>query len=59
MQEHLYKYFECESHLGFRDKMPVILINKTDGSSPTERETYWMQTLKTIAPYCLNVENSV
>ena len=59
MQEHLYKHFECESHLGFRDEIPVILINKTDGSNPTKRETYWMQTLKTIAPYCLNVENSV
>ena len=40
MQEHLYKHFERESYLGFRDEMPVILINKTDGSNPTKRETY-------------------
>ena len=58
MEEHLYKHFESESHSGFCDDVYVILIGKTDGSSPNKRETYWMWTLKTIAPYGLNVENS-
>ena len=44
-QEHLYKHFESECHSGFCDDVSVILIDKTDGSSPTQRETYWMRTL--------------
>ena len=59
MQEHLYKHFEIECHSGFRDDISVILIDKTDGSNPTKRETYWMCTLKTIALYCLNIEDGV
>ena len=57
MQEHLYKDFESECHSGFRNDVYVILIDKTDGSNPTLTEIYWMRTLKTIAPYGLNVEN--
>ena len=59
MQEHLYKHFESERHSLFSEDVSVILIDKTDGSNPTKRETYWMQTLKIIAPYGLNVENGV
>ena len=59
MQEHLYKHFESESHSGFREDVFVILIDKTDGSNLTKRETYWTQTLKTIAPYDLNIENGI
>ena len=54
MQEHLYKHFESECHSGFRDNVSAILIDKTDGSNANKREIYWMQTLKTIAPYGLN-----
>ena len=59
MQEHLYKHFESERHSGFREDISVILIDKTDGSNPTKTETYWMQTLKTIAAYGLNVEDGI
>ena len=62
MQEHLYKHFESEHYSGFHDDVSVIIIDKTDktgGSNPTKKETYWMQTLKTIAHYGLNVENGV
>ena len=59
MQEHLYKHFESESHSGFRDCVSVIFIDKTDRSNTTKRETYRMRTLKTIAPYGLNVKNGV
>ena len=37
----------------------VTLIDKTDGSDPKKREDYWMKTLKTMAPYGLNIEDSV
>ena len=59
MQEHLYKHFKSERHSGFRHDVSVILIDKADCSNSTKRETYWMRTLKTIAPYGLNVENNV
>ena len=59
MQEHLYKHFKSERHSGFRHDVSVILFDKADCSNPTKRETYWMRTLKTIAPYGLNVENNV
>ena len=50
MQEHLYKHFKSERHSGFRHDVSVILIDKADCSNSTKRETYWMRTLKTIAP---------
>ena len=50
---------EIECHSGFRDDVSVILIDKTDGSNPDKTETYWMRSLKTVAPYGLNVENAV
>ena len=59
MQEHLFKHFESECHSCFPDDISVILIDKTYGSNPTKRETYWIRILKTIAPYGLNVENDV
>ena len=59
MQEDLHKHLESERRSGFREDGSVILIDKTDGSNPTKRETYWMRTLKTIAPYGLNVVNGV
>ena len=59
MQQHLHKHRESEHHSGFHDDVSIILIDKTDGSNPTKRETNWMRTLKTIAPYGLNVENGV
>ena len=59
MQEHLYKHCESERHSVFRDDLSVILIDKTGGSNPTKREKCWIRTLKTIAPYGLNVENSI
>ena len=37
----------------------IILIDKTDPLIPTKREDYWRQTLKTLAPYSLNIEESV
>ena len=58
MQEHLYSHFESEGHNGFID-VSITLIDKTDGSDPTKRETFWMHMLKTLASYGLNVENGI
>ena len=39
--------------------MPITLVDKTDGSDPKRRETFWMHTLKTLSPYGFNVENGI
>ena len=45
----------------FLDDVSITLIDKTDGSNPTKRETetFWRDTLKTLARYALNVENGI
>ena len=61
MQEHLYRLFSSPGHRGFLNDVLVIvtLIGKTDGSDSKKREDYWIKTLKTMAPYGLNIEDSV
>ena len=59
MQEHLYRHFSGEGHRGFLNDLSVTFIDKADGSEPKKREDYWMKTLKTMAPYGLNIEESV
>ena len=59
MQEHLYRHFSSPGHRGFLNHVLVTLIDKTDRSDPKKREDYWMKTLKTMAPYGLNIEDSV
>ena len=34
-------------------------MNKTDPSDPLKRQDYWRGTLKTMAPFGLNIEESV
>ena len=59
IQEHLYNYFKSEGHIEFLDDVSITLIDKTDGFNPNKRENYWMRTLKTYAPYGLNVVDSI
>ena len=57
--EHLYKHFHTEGHKGFLNEASVTFIDKTDGKDPKKRERYWMQTLKTMELYGLNIADSV
>ena len=59
MQEYLYSYFGNEGHNGFLEDVSIALIDKTDGSDPTKRDTFWMHTLKPLAPYGLTVEDGI
>ena len=59
MQEHLYRHFSSPGHRRLLNNVSVKLIDKTNGSDPEKREDYWMKTLKTMAPYGLNIEDSV
>lgn len=40
MQEYLYSHYESEGHNGFRDDVSITLVDKSDGSDSTERETF-------------------
>ena len=61
MQEYLYSHFESEGHKGFLGDVSITVIDKTDGSNPTNRETenVWRHALKTLVRYALNVENGI
>ena len=59
MQEHLFEHFKSKDHSGFLGNVSITLIDKTDGKDPKRRENYWMRTLKTYAPFGLNIEDSV
>ena len=59
MQEHLYRHFSSPGDMVFLDDILVTLIDKMDRSDPKKREDYWMKPLKTMAPYGLNIDNSV
>ena len=59
MQERLYRHFSSPGHRRFLNDVSVTLIDNTDRSDPKKREDYWIKTLKTIAPYGLNIEDSV
>ena len=48
-----YTYQKC-----FEEDVSICLIDKTDPSDPYKREYYWMRTLKTIAPFGLNIEET-
>ena len=55
----LYRHFSSPGQRGFLNDVLVTLIDKTDGSDSKKREDYWIKTLKTMAPYGLNIEDSV
>ena len=62
MQEHLFSHFSMADHDGFLSDASIKFIDKTDPSDPSDplrREHYWRQTLKTMVPYGLNIEDSV
>ena len=58
-QEHLFRHFLSGEHTGFLEIVKIRLIDKTDGQNSKKREDYWRRTLKTYAPFGLNVEDSV
>ena len=59
MQKHLYEHFDLPGHTRFLEDVTVTLIDKTDPRNLTEREDYWIYTLKTKAPMGLNMEDGL
>ena len=58
-QEHFIRHFHSGEHTGFLGNVKITLIDKTNGQNPKKREDYWRRTLKTYAPFGLNVEDCV
>ena len=54
MERHLHEYFTSPGHSRFLHDVSIKLIVKTDPSSPTKREDYWIDTLKNKTPIGLN-----
>ena len=57
MQKHLYEHFDLPGDTDFLEDVTVTLIDKTVSRNPTEREDYWIYTLKTKATTGLNMED--
>ena len=57
-QKFLHEHFLKDDHHGFEKEVSIYLIDKTQSSDPHKREYYWMRTLKTLAPFGLNTENT-
>ena len=62
MLEHLFKYFKSEGHSGFLRNFSITLtaitlIDKTNGKDHKRKENYWKRTLKTYAPFGLNMSD--
>ena len=59
MQEHLCEHFNDSEHSGFLNDVSITVIDKTEPTNPLQRENYWKHTLKTFAPYGLNIKENV
>ena len=59
MQQHLFNHFWTSGHCGFLEDVSLTFIYKTDLSHPFKTEDYWRCALKTMAPFELNIEESV
>ena len=54
-QQHIFEHFNSPGHKGFLEDVSITFIDKTDPSVPEKREDYWIQTIKTAAPWGLNI----
>ena len=54
LHENVFKY----DHHGFDKDLSICLIDKTQSSDPHKREHYWMKTLKMLAPFGLNTDDT-
>ena len=57
--QHLFNHFCTFGHAEFLNDVSIKFIDKTDPSDPLKREGYWRYMLKTMAPFRLDIEESV
>ena len=58
MEDDLYDYLFYNEYSGFLI-VSITFTDKTGPTNPLERENYWKHTLKTFAPYDLNIKENV
>ena len=58
-KQHLFEHFQNPGHTEFIEDACIIFIDKTDPFIPTKCEDHWRETLKTLAPHDLNIEESI
>ena len=54
----LFNHFCTAGHCGFLEDVSLTFIDKSDSSDPLKRKDYRKSTLKTMAPFGLNIEES-
>ena len=59
MQKHLFRHFSSPGHFGFLNNVSVTFIDKQTLHVLLKHENIWRETLMTMAPYGLNIEDSV
>ena len=59
MKQNLYEHFCSSNHNCLISDVSVTFIDETDPSVPLKKGDYWRSTLKTMAPFGHNVEESV
>ena len=59
IQKYMYDHFCDSEHSGFLNDVSITFISKTDPSNPIQRENYWKHTLKTFAPYNLDIKENM
>lgn len=59
MKQYLFEHFNSKGNHCFLNKISIIFFDKTDPSELLKRENYWQSTLKSMAPWGLNVEDSL
>ena len=57
-EKFLHEHFFKDDHHSFEKDVSICLIDKTQSSDPNKQEYYWMITLKTLAPFGLNTEDT-
>ena len=58
MQKHPFRHFWSQVRKGFLNDVSINFIDKTGPSDPLKREEYWRKTLRNMAPFGLNIEDS-
>ena len=59
MQQNSHQHFCSSNHNCFISYVLVTFIDRTDQSDLLKSEDYWRRTLKTMAPFGLDIEESV
>ena len=59
MQQHLFNHFCTSGNCGFLEHVSLTFIGKSNPSDLLKREDYWRSTLKAVARFGLNVEESI